>query len=251
MSVGLPFQTGQSLQVAMAGAEDIEAFEVRVLQVQDGGLVLLGGEETAHLRPGAAVMVRHPDDERSVCWGNLAKATQEEDGFHLHVKQLRCERMDQRGAPRKEANLAVVVSHVVVSSDGTKETRKSLGRVINASRTGVRVRSRVPLPRGTLVHLQIDLGTNEPTVAIGQVVRIVPGSEYQEGGFEVGISFARILQGTDQLYNFLSDVEGAQPPSAEGDRDASGQEAAATQPVGAGEEPSGEEVSASTGDEAA
>lgn len=242
MSVGLPFQTGQPLQVAMAGTEDIEAFEVRVLKVQDGGVVLLGGEDTAHLRPGAAVMVRHPGDEGSVCWGNLVKATQQEDGIQLHVQQLRCERMDQRGAPRKEANLAVVVSHVIVSSDGTKETRKSLGRVINASRTGVRVRSRVPLARGTLVHLQIDLGTNEPTVAIGQVVRVVPGSEYQDGGFEVGISFARILQGTDQLYDFLSDVEGTQPPSAEANQDTAGQEAGDAQSSG---------VSASTGDEAA
>lgn len=211
MSAGLPFETGQSLQVAMAGAEDIEAFDVQVTEVNDGVVVLLGGEDAAHLRPGAAVMVRHPGDEKSVCWGKLEKILQEEDGFHLHVHGLRCERMDQRRAPRKEANLAAVVSHVVVGEDGTKETRKSLGRVINASRTGVRVRGRTPLACGTLVHLQIDFGTNEPTVAIGQVVRVVPGSEYEDGGFEVGISFARILQGVEQIYDFLSDVEGNQP----------------------------------------
>jgi hypothetical protein len=211
MSVGLPFETGQSLQVAMAGTEDIEAFDVQVLDVQDGGILLLAGDDAAHLRPGAAVMVRHPGDEHSVCWGKLVKAAQYEDGFHLHVQQLRCERMDQRRAPRKAANLAAVVSHVVVSPDGTKETRKSLGRVINASRTGVRVRSRAPLACGTLVHLQIDFGTNEPTVAIGQVVRVVPGSEFEHGGFEVGISFARVLQGVEQLYEFLSDVEISQP----------------------------------------
>lgn len=211
MSVALPFEAGQALQVAMAGAEDIEAFDVTVFQVKDGVVILAGGEDAAHLRPGAAVMVRHPGDEKSVCWGRLERACQEEDGFHLHVHGLRCERMDQRRAPRKEANLAAVVSHVVIESDGSKETRKSLGRIINASRTGVRVRSRAPLACGTLVHMQIDFGTNQPTVAIGQVVRVVPGSEYEGGGFEVGVSFARILQGAEQLYEFLSDVESSQP----------------------------------------
>lgn len=217
MSAGLPFEIGQSLQVAMAGAEDIEAFDVRVTQISDGVVVLLGGEDTAHLRPDTAVMVRHPGDEKSVCWGKLERILEEEEGLHLYVHGLRCERMDQRRAPRKETNLPAVVSHVVIESDGSKETRKSLGRVINASRTGVRVRSRTPLVRGTLVHLQIDFGTNEPTVAIGQVVRVVPGSEYEGGGFEVGIAFARILQGVEQMYDFLGDVEGNQTTSRDED----------------------------------
>ncbi|MER3413358.1 MAG: hypothetical protein C4341_03805 [Armatimonadota bacterium] len=220
MSVGLPFQTGQSLQVTMAGAEDIDAFDVQVAEITDGVVVLLGGDDAAHLWPGTDVMVRHPGDDESVCWGKLEKILRNEGGMHLHVHGLRCERMDQRRAPRKPANLAVVVSHVVVEDDGSKETRRSLGRVVNVSRTGVRIRCRAPLTRGTLVHLQIDFGTTEPTVAIGQVVRVVAGSEFGGGGFEVGISFARVLQGVEQLYVFLGDVKSASDSAEEAEENA-------------------------------
>ncbi|GIV03224.1 MAG: hypothetical protein KatS3mg015_2054 [Fimbriimonadales bacterium] len=237
MSADLPFQPEQELEVAMAGTEELESFTAKVLEVGNGSLKMHGPREMLNLAVGTTLMVKGPGEQAQVYWGRIDEMRPSGDGVDFAVAGVRCEDEESRRAPRKDANFGVVVSYVLVDDDGSKTTRRSLGRVINISRTGARVRARAPLAQGILVHMQIDMNAEEPVVAVGQVVRVVPGSEYEGGGFDVGVTFARLLQGIHILTEFLADVEGgAAPVDSEGGSDEAEASAASEQPA-AGDEP--------------
>lgn len=231
----------------MAGAEQLESFTANVLEVLNGCLKMRGPREMLSLAVGATLMVKAAGDGAPVYWGRIDELRPVGDGVEFTIAGVRCEDEESRRAPRKDADFGVVISYVVVDEVGSKTTRRSLGRILNISRTGARIRARAPLAQGILVHMQIDMNASEPVVAVGQVVRVIPGSEYEGGGFDVGVTFARLLQGIHILTEFLADVEvgGAvassdaeQTAEAEASTEASGSENVdASEPAAASEKP--------------
>lgn len=232
-------KVGDQLSLARAGAEDLESSYGTVKDVSETGLTLEADSRLVFIRPGVLLILKAEDMDASVGWAAVDDVRVKEDGVVLKLTKPRWEDATKSRAPRVDLACRVIVSFV---DPGIRETKRTVGQSINVSLTGVRIRVRSPLPQSALLHLQLFLN-EDPCVAIGQVARIVEGSEAASGGFEVGINFVRFLQGYEELTDKVNDMEsenssamggdefGFPPPSEESQEDPPAAEAAEEPPA--------------------
>jgi hypothetical protein len=202
--------------ISRAGAESLETSEGVIDDASDNGLSVKLNEKMMFVSPGVLVLIRPAEGNQLVGWATVESVSNRLEFTHLTLSQLRWEDPTTQRAPRMPVDFRVIASYLD-TSEPEKETKKTVGQAMNLSLTGVRIRFRSAVPMGTLVHVQLFVDVDKPSVAVGRVVRVVPGTEAATGGFDVGINFIRFLQHYDDVVELLRENK-MLPQGAEGDQ---------------------------------
>lgn len=192
--------------ISRAGAESLETSEGVISDAGDSGLSVRLDQKMMFVSPGVLVLIRPAEGDQLVGWATVESVSNRAEFTHLTLSQLRWEDPTTQRAPRMPVDFRVIASYLD-TSEPEKETKKTVGQAMNLSLTGVRIRFRSAVPMGTLVHVQLFVDVDKPSVAVGRVVRVVPGTEAASGGFDVGINFIRFLQHYDEVVQLLRENE--------------------------------------------
>lgn len=195
-----PFELTVNDQVLLvrAGGDAVEETEATVQCLDENEVTLDADPRIVFVKPGALMKFRPEKDQGLVAFGKV-KAAQREDGkLKLVLESLRWERDSSGRAERRSSSYRAIATFVDPDSE-SKETKRTTGTAVNVSLTGVRMKVRTPIPKGSLVHLQIFLNAELSINVLAKTARIVGGSEAHGGGFEIGMSFVRFLDGYDEF----------------------------------------------------
>ncbi len=189
-------ETGTQLVVAKAGDEPSDAVPGTVADHSGNLLTVVLERKLELVRPGILMNVRSSNCD-FIGWGLVETVQHQPDGFAIVLSIDRWEDVSQQRSVRVRVPLRVALAYQTDGASG--ETKRTIGSLIDASLTGMRIRMRSPLPKDASVHATIYLKSDSVIELLGKVTRIIAGSEASEGGFEVGVSFVRFQTGYNEL----------------------------------------------------
>ncbi len=168
-----------------------------VKEADDQGIMLLLQAGSPGLKPGALALLRAEGEETEVGWAAVDSVRTEDEGVLIRLSPPQWEESGETRARRSALRSYVVASFV--DPAWPADPKRTIGMTVNISISGVRIRTRGPIPVGALAHLSIYLTDDAPVIALARVMRIVEGEQGQEGGYDVGLAFIRFLQGYREL----------------------------------------------------
>src|SRR2546423_2311643 len=147
------------------------------------------------VKPGSMVHIKSNDDAALAGWGSVEGLELAGDVKLLTLGFVRYEGESRVRAARCPIELAMSAKY----DDRDDLTQKIVGQTVNLSITGIRARFHTPAPQGVSLHMVLHLGEEKTVEAIAHVVRVVPGTETFDGGYEVGLEFQRFIRGYEHL----------------------------------------------------
>lgn len=193
-------EAGTEVLVARAGAERIEAAMGTVTSHEGDSLCILLQQRLELVKPGVLMIVR-PTAEDVTAWATSESLKSTPEGIALMLKVVRWEDAEEPRENRAKTSYDVDLNYRTQFPDG--ERKRTIGSTVDISKTGMRIRTRNPVPCNSVVHAHIRLDCDRNIELIGKVVRAVAGTEASRGAFEVGIVFIRFLSGYDELAELI------------------------------------------------
>lgn len=187
-----------------AGGDATEETTAAVVSISDTSICLDVDPKIIFVKPGALMSLRPEKQKELVGFGKLQTAERKDGRLLLTLEELRWEQSAEGRAERLVSDYRAIATFVDPNSE-TKETKRTTGTAVNVSLTGIRMKVRSPIPIGSMVHVQIFLSSDKSVNVLAKTARIIKGSEAHGGGFEIGISFVRFLDGYEE---FISEMGG-------------------------------------------